>query len=160
MSNRPLAIFDIDGVLADVRHRLHHIEGPGKKNWRRFFADAIHDTAHAEGLKLYAELSQTHDIVFLTGRPEECREQTQAWLDAHGLVGPLYMRPLRNYRPASEAKTDQLDVLAVGRIVDIIIDDDPRVLDAHAAKGHKTFLATWAPHRETLRRAQEEEGRT
>ena len=27
MSARPLAVFDIDGVLADIRHRLHLVEG-------------------------------------------------------------------------------------------------------------------------------------
>ena len=31
-------IVDIDGTLADLTHRLHHIRGDGKKNW-----DAFHD---------------------------------------------------------------------------------------------------------------------
>ena len=33
---RPLAIFDIDGVVADVRHRLHHLESR-PKGWDEFF---------------------------------------------------------------------------------------------------------------------------
>ena len=39
-SERPLAIVDLDGVVADVRHRLHHLEGR-RKDWGRFFAAAV-----------------------------------------------------------------------------------------------------------------------
>jgi len=34
-TDRPLAIVDLDGVLADVRHRLTHIEG-ARTAWARF----------------------------------------------------------------------------------------------------------------------------
>ena len=37
---RPLAIVDIDGVVADVRHRLHHLDRR-PKNWSAFFAAAV-----------------------------------------------------------------------------------------------------------------------
>ena len=40
MTSRPLAVFDIDGVLADVRHRLRHVEGP-RKQWDAFFAVVV-----------------------------------------------------------------------------------------------------------------------
>lgn len=33
---RPLYIFDLDGTLALIEHRLHFIQGP-KKDWRGFF---------------------------------------------------------------------------------------------------------------------------
>ena len=35
-----LAVFDVDGVVADVRHRLHHL---GRHRWDRFFAAADRD---------------------------------------------------------------------------------------------------------------------
>ena len=36
MSERPLAIVDIDGVVADVRHRLVHVQSR-PKDWDAFF---------------------------------------------------------------------------------------------------------------------------
>ena len=36
---RPLAVFDIDGVLADVRHRLHFLQCRPQR-WERFFSSA------------------------------------------------------------------------------------------------------------------------
>lgn len=35
-ARKPLAVFDIDGVLADVRHRLPHVQGR-PKDWDAFF---------------------------------------------------------------------------------------------------------------------------
>ena len=40
MDPRPLAVFDLDGTLADVRHRLHHIEGR-RRDWDAFFSAAL-----------------------------------------------------------------------------------------------------------------------
>ena len=65
--DRPLTIVDIDGVLADMRHRLHHLHGP-RKDWRAFFAAARHDEPHPEGLAVVERLREDHERVFLTGR--------------------------------------------------------------------------------------------
>jgi len=40
---KDVVIVDIDGTLADVQHRIHHIKGPGKKNWIKFFRGAPDD---------------------------------------------------------------------------------------------------------------------
>jgi len=45
---RPLAVFDVDGVLADVRHRLHHLEARPQR-WERFFRAADRDPVLEEG---------------------------------------------------------------------------------------------------------------
>ena len=37
-----VAVVDIDGVVADVRHRLHHV-ADRPKDWRSFFAAAADD---------------------------------------------------------------------------------------------------------------------
>ena len=46
--DRPLAFVDLDGVLADVRHRLHHLTGR-RKDWDAFFDAAGQDPSHPEG---------------------------------------------------------------------------------------------------------------
>ena len=168
---RGLAVFDVDGVLADVAHRLHHLEG-GRKNWGAFFAAADRDPPLPVGLQLAAELSADHDLAYLTGRPEHLRRVTQRWLARHDLpAGPLWMRPPGDFRPARVMKLDALSGLAADRTVEIVVDDDSDVVDALRAAGYAVLHATWAgpvrggrarnrAHQATLYDAQETEGRT
>jgi phosphoglycolate phosphatase-like HAD superfamily hydrolase len=157
---RPLAVVDIDGVVADVGHRLHHI-ARRPKDWDAFFAAAPDDPPHPEGLAVVARLEADHEIVYLTGRPERCRADTEAWLNAHGLGGrPLHMRPAGTFEPAAEVKLARLRQLAAAREVAVVVDDDPAVLAAVAAAGFPTFAAGWADRTPALHRAQEVEGRT
>lgn len=161
----PLAIVDIDGVVADVRHRLHHIDGGGRKDWDAFFAAARDDPPHAEGVAVVETLAREHEVVFLTGRPRHLERDTQAWLAEHGMGGHrLVMRPEGNRGPAAQVKLRQLRELATGRTVAVVVDDDATVLEAMEAAGYPTWLADWEPRRPSgdraLRRAQEVEGRT
>ena len=77
-----LVVLDIDGVLADVRHRLHYLASR-PKNWDGFFAAAKDDELLEVGAEFAKRAAGTHDIVYLTGRPERLRAATQAWLDEH-----------------------------------------------------------------------------
>jgi HAD superfamily, subfamily IIIB (Acid phosphatase) len=139
----PLAVVDIDGVLADVRHRLHHVTG-GRRDWDRFFAAAGDDPAHPEGLAVVATLAADHDVVFVTGRPARLRAVTEGWLVDHGLAGhELLMRADDDRRSAARFKLQAIEALRRDRSVDIVVDDDADVLVAVAALGIATYLATW-----------------
>jgi phosphoglycolate phosphatase-like HAD superfamily hydrolase len=152
-----LAVFDIDGVVADVRHRLHHLR---HRNWHRFFAAADGDPLLPEGAALVAELGRRHDIVWLTGRPEWLRDTTLAWLHRHELAGEeLHMRPNGDYRPARIYKLDVLHGLQA-RGVAAVVDDDEQVVDAALAAGYPAVLADWVPRAAELSNAQERLGRT
>lgn len=157
---RPLAVIDIDGVLADVGHRLHFLRRR-PKDWNGFFSAARTDPPHPEGLALAAELASGHEIVLLTGRPERCRADTEAWLAEHGVDHELLvMRPAGDRRPAAEVKVGLLGVLARDREVAVVVDDDVLVVEAMEGAGYRTQLAGWGRPSEALRRAQEVEGRT
>ena len=153
-----LAVFDIDGVVADVRHRLHHLERP--KSWPAFFAAADEDALLPEGARLVADLARAHEIVWLTGRPAWLRDTTADWLARHGLPGrELHLRPGRDYRPARLYKLEVLQRLAP-RGLAAFVDDDPEVVTAAAAAGFPALLAEWLPRTATLHDAQERLGRT
>jgi hypothetical protein len=157
---RPLAVVDIDGVVADVRHRLHYIEGR-PRHWDRFFSAATDDPPLPEGVALVKELSADHDVLWLTGRPERTRRATKAWLAAQRLpTDPLIMRPNRDFRPARVTKRDELRRLRADREIAIVVDDDPQVLELLAAEGFPTRLADWQPRPAPLHDAQESDGRT
>jgi phosphoglycolate phosphatase-like HAD superfamily hydrolase len=157
---RPLAVFDIDGVLADVRHRLHHIEAHPQR-WERFFQAAGRDPLLEEGAQRLRAALVDHDVVYLTGRPERTRRLTRRWLAQHDLpTGPLLMRSDDDSRPARYLKRSVLRRLSQTREVVSVLDDDPAVVAVLAADGWPVELATWLPHSSTLRSAQEDRGRT
>jgi phosphoglycolate phosphatase-like HAD superfamily hydrolase len=161
---RPLAIIDIDGVVADVRHRLHHLRGR-RKEWGEFFGAAGRDTLHVEGAAIVATLAVDHEVVFLTGRPSHLAAATARWLDANGLGGHrVVMRPPGDRRPAAVLKLELLGDLAAGRQVGMVVDDDPDVLVALRRAGYPTFAADWegrpGADGRALHRAQESDGKT
>jgi phosphoglycolate phosphatase-like HAD superfamily hydrolase len=153
-----LAVFDIDGVVADVRHRLHHLER--RRSWNAFFDAADQDTLLDEGARLVTNLGREHEIVWLTGRPEWLRDTTVDWLAQHGLPGTeLYLRPHGDYRPAAQYKVGVLRTLAP-RGIAALVDDDDEVVRAALAAGFPAVLADWVPRGQALREAQDREGRT
>lgn len=155
-----VAVVDVDGVLADVRHRLHHVTDR-PKDWPAFFADAGDDGLLAEGEHAVRALAEVYDVVYLSGRPERLRRVTEAWFDRHGLPeGPLMLRPFDDYRPSSVYKIDVLETLAQTRTVVVLVDDDPRVLAAARLAGFDVLPATWMGEHSALREAQEQDGRT
>ena len=155
----PIAVLDIDGVLADVRHRLHHLERQ-PKSWGGFFAAASRDPLLPEGAAVAARLSQDHEVVYLTGRPERCRKDTVAWLTRHALPeGVLLMRPDEDRRPARQTKLAHLRALGRRGSVAVLVDDDPDVIKAADKAGLPTLLADWVPRGPVLARAQDVEGR-
>jgi phosphoglycolate phosphatase-like HAD superfamily hydrolase len=157
---RPLAVFDIDGVVADVRHRLHHVESK-PKNWDAFFAEAASDPPIPAGLALAEEYARDHELVWLTGRPQRLRRTTIAWLRHHGLrAAVLHMRPSRDFRPAPRFKADAVAALAARSEIAVVVDDDPAVVAALQAAGFPAELVEFVPREPALTQAQDREGRT
>jgi len=156
---RPLAVFDLDGTLADVRHRLHHLERRPRA-WDAFFDAARDDPPLPAGVALALESARECDVVYVTGRPERCRADTQAWLRRHGLPGGrLAMRAAGDRRPARTAKPELLRRIAAGRVVAVVVDDDEQVCAAYERQGWTVMRARWQDAAPILRQAQGE-GRT
>lgn len=157
---RPLAVIDIDGVLADVRHRLKHLE-KRPKDWASFFRAAPQDPPLDAGLHTVRKLAEVYEIVYLSGRPEQCRHDTEQWFRKHGLpAGELHLRPPRDFRPARVMKVEQLRRLQERAPVAVLVDDDADVLAAARAAGFDVLPATWMGDAPALHDAQEEDGRT
>jgi hypothetical protein len=166
----PLVVLDIDGVLADVRHRLHYLAAR-PKNWEGFFAAAKDDQVLEIGAEFAKRAATTHEIVYLTGRPERLRAATQAWLDQQQLPGGrLLMRPEGDRRPSAVVKVHELRRLRRESAVEMLVDDDPSVIKAARAAGFTVQVADWMPRpadpdqplfgRDLLHDAQQRDGRT
>lgn len=160
MPARPLAVFDLDGTLADVQPRLHHLRRR-PRDWDAFFAAVPDDLPLAEGVALAREAARDCDVAYVSGRPERCRGDTLAWLRAHGLPpGELRMRREDDRRPARQAKVQLLRRLARGRVVAVVVDDDPQVCDAYEREGWRVLRATWQAPPPELGQRQQEQGRS
>lgn len=159
-----LVVFDLDGVLADVAHRVHHVTG-GRRDWDAFFAAAPADPVHAAGRALLVDLiGEGRVAAYLTGRPERCRADTLAWLAEHGLpAGPLLMRPAADRRPARLVKAEALAHLARDNDIDLVVDDDPEVVATLRSRGFTVHHALWGRPDDVgvvLSAIQQEQGRT
>ena len=157
---RAIAVVDIDGVLADVRHRLHHLERR-PKDWDAFFAAARHDPPLQQGLDTVRALAEVYEVVYLSGRPERCRRDTEAWFREHALPqGALHLRRHGDRRPAKDVKVAALRRLQQRAPVAVLVDDDDQVLGAARDAGFDVMPARWMGDAPVLEQAQEEEGRT
>lgn len=148
-------IFDIDGTVADNRHRLHHITGSGKKNWDAFFdPEAMAQDKPFEPVwELMTSLVLTGNrLIFLTSRVERLRGSTRQWLTDincpvrsvlaahwldkrnHGL--DIYMRRNGDHRPSHEVKRELLaDVRANGLSPVMAFDDRKSDLEMFRSEG-------------------------
>lgn len=133
-------IFDVDGTLADCQHRIHWVRS-NPKNWAAFNQGMSKDPAHqdiCDMLRMFHGAGWT--ILISTGRSEDDRDVTEAWLrDVAGLGGlwtKLYMRPSRDYRPDNVVKSEILDqMIADGYNPTIAVDDRDQVVAMFRARG-------------------------
>jgi uncharacterized HAD superfamily protein len=137
---KPIVLVDIDGTLADVRHRLHHIRDGRKKNWKAFFEGMDRDKPIASTVAWVRSLAENHDIIIITGRPEEYRARTIVWLQENGIpFHDLFMRRNGDHRPDYEIKKEALARWPKGRI-ELVIEDRPPVCDMWLKQGIRCVL--------------------
>lgn len=131
------AIIDIDGTLADCRHRLHHVLPGSRRNWDAFFAEMDDDGLIEPVADVVRQLSRDSKIVLCSGRPEDYRAVTEAWLDRNSVArDALYMRAAGDTRADHIVKAQILDgIRADGFDPYIVIDDRQTVVDMWRENG-------------------------
>lgn len=115
---RPLYIFDLDGTLALIEHRLPVLAEPGdpEEKWARFFSLCVYDDPNISVLHTLDRLLYAGVEVWVwTGRSEEVRQQTVDWLNMHlqhchcfDFDNCLFMRPVGDHRPDAALKAQWL----------------------------------------------------
>lgn len=135
---KDLYLFDLDGTLADCRHRLHLIP----HDWPAFHATCVYDKPIVSNIStMLALLMAGYEVWIVSGRNESARRQTMLWLRTHTCVNfpehHVMMRPNGDYRPDDEVKQDVLDNMLDedrARIV-AVFDDRQRVVDMWRRNG-------------------------
>lgn len=118
-------LVDIDGTVA--------IKGDRKPfDWHR----VGEDTPNEPVIEVVYALHQYANILFVSGRMEQCREQTLDWLHQHicrssltCFHAPLLLRADGDYRPDTVVKREIYETRIAGRYdVAGVIDDRLRVI--------------------------------
>ena len=142
-------VFDIDGTLADLTHRLHFIRGTGSPDYRAFFKACVDDAPINEVIVINHALRsyQRHiedtanetsfAIVVASGRSDEVRAETAEWLSAHFVAyDALYMRKAGDTRSDVVIKQEILEQMrADGYEPSLVFDDRQRVVDMWRENG-------------------------
>ena len=123
MRRMMLAVFDLDGTLADDIHRQHHLDGD-EPDWDCYFGSCAVDPAEPRVCLLAATLYDSpawHSVEIWTGRPEKVREATEKWLAANGVrYDALRMRADGDHRKNAEYKGELVE--RYGR-PDVVFED-------------------------------------
>jgi hypothetical protein len=127
-----LVVFDIDGTLANIEHRLDYVRSK-PKNWKAFDAGIPNDKVNEPVANIFWSLLDTDNtIVLASGRNERSRQATEDWLFDNFLFGyeKLYMRKADDFRSDDIVKQEILDQIIAdyGRKPDMVFDDRPRVV--------------------------------
>lgn len=137
-------VCDIDGTVANLQHRLHYIkneDGTDKdvKDWDGFFSKVYDDSpidSTIDMLHKYKE--EGYEIIFVSARPEKCRQATIEWLMNYVDVDPvtLIMRGDGDKREDSDVKRDIHKKYLANLYIKCIIDDRPRVINMWREEGY------------------------
>lgn len=127
-------VCDLDGTLANMTHRVHHLE---EKNWDAFFDAVKDDTVNLWcQLLLQAMHGRGYEVIFVTGRNSRCREATREWLDNVGFgCCMVHMRKEDDRRPDYELKAEIYDQYLKDRDILFVLEDRQQVVDMWRSKG-------------------------
>lgn len=139
-------IFDLDGTLADTRHRLHLIR---EKKHGEFGAACVHDTPYVYLVHLCNMISCNLPVFICTGRSAEYLIQTQAWLSANNVkYQTLLMRAEGNHRPDAVVKKEMLNKIRRDGYEPLFaVEDRPSVVKMWREAGVPCLVTddtTWA----------------
>ena len=130
-----IVIFDIDGTLADVSERIHHVRKK-PKNWNAFFEGMAQDKAIHSLVRLcnilYASGLQ---IILCSGRNEEHRTETVNWLAGQGVnYHELLLRKEHDRRSDTVVKREMLANIDRSKIL-FVVEDRSRVVEMWRSEG-------------------------
>lgn len=153
--DKPLCIInDLDGTLCNIDHRLHFVQGPGKKDWKNFMYNIPGDSVNEWNRQIIKAFRYGNQcgaqIVYCSGRGSEYRGQTKDWLRENNLLADcyenddwgrpvhehLYMRERGDHRADTIIKEVILDFEILTRFTVLFaVDDRPNVCRMWRSRG-------------------------
>ncbi len=109
MAGKRTIIVDLDGTLADIGHRRHHVQQK-PKDWQAFFEgmelDPINSWCRTLMLAMHKEGFR---IAIVSGRPDSYERQIREWLMKYSIpYESLHLRRDKDFRPDDIVKREIL----------------------------------------------------
>lgn len=126
---KPLYIFDIDGTIARIDHRRHMVDEANEddEKWRKFYAACDKDIPNVPVINTMEKLrSAGADIWFFSGRSDEVRDKTIAWLADNTSFTPSDLDEVLMMRREGDFTAD--DVLKRQWFDEMLIEDQKRLI--------------------------------
>lgn len=143
MNKMDCVICDIDGTVADNRHRLHFLDARPKR-WADFFDAIPGDKPRMPAILICRGLAAIGmPVIICSGRPESHRKQTEDQLSSFMIrYERLFMRKKGDGRKDEQVKKDMLDeIRALGFNPLFSIDDRPTVINMWRNNGVPVLIA-------------------
>lgn len=135
MRKTMFVVFDLDGTLALTEHRAHFLNRPGReKDWRGFYAACDKDEPCHPIIGVLLALDATGaEVEIWSGRSDEVKDKTTAWLAEHGLGHiKIRTRAAGDHRPDTVLKAEWLDE---GRTPSLVFEDRASVVKLYRSRG-------------------------
>ncbi len=136
-----VVISDLDGTLAHVDHRLHHILEP-PADWEAFFLACGDDPPIERTIAVLRHLHAAgYEIVIVSGRGDVARDATVAWLERHRVpCDRLFLRARDDDRPDDAIKRDLVEAhgLTPERTL-VVLEDRAFVVRFWRERGYHVF---------------------
>ena len=133
-------VFDLDGTIADVQHRVHLVQRP-KPDWRGFHKSCSADKVNVWCLELAKSMAAAgYKIVVVSARSREAEPETIEWFARHwDTAGFNYalnlIRAEGDYTPDQILKKAWLDSSGLKERIQFVVDDRTRVVDMWRENG-------------------------
>ena len=130
-----IVIFDIDGTLADISAREHHVR-KDPKNWNAFFAGMAEDKTVASMVRLCNILYDAGVYIILcSGRNERHRAETVEWMRQQGVkYHEIRLRADGDMRSDVKAKREMLRGVDRSKVL-FVVEDRSRVVEMWRSEG-------------------------
>ena len=129
-----MIVVDLDGTLADDRHRQPFLQQRPKR-WDEYFEGCDRDTPIEPVIQIVRALfDDGHQVEIWTGRSERVRRKTMEWLYRYDVpYSYLRMRPGKDYRRDTILKGGWLETCASKP--ELVIDDRPQMVEFWREQG-------------------------
>jgi hypothetical protein len=134
-------IFDLDGTLCDVEHRRKFVT-TNPKNWNAWDAGLVNDPVNIAVAVVYRTLceSQRANMIIVSGRSEDYKEQTGKWLFENRLYyDEIYMRKSGDNRDDAIVKSEIADEIEKKFNIIAVFDDRLKVVKMWQERGIFVF---------------------
>lgn len=137
---KDIVIFDLDGTLALIDHRVHLISG-ADKDWNAFYQACDKDDPYEAVCAMARALQLNgYKLWVVSGREDTVRQKTVAWLEAHHVkIDNMLMRPAGCYDTDTVLKKRWMETVIPMERVLCVFEDRQSVVDMWREHGVPCF---------------------